>query len=343
MPSLTRKAILSFGFSLLLLVALFASISMHSFQQPLDSVTDARVFEVSPGSSLTRITNDLTEQGILTSPLFFRIAARWEGVEADLQTGEYRIEPGISTADLLAKMVAGDVIQYRVTLLEGWTITEVMEALARQPELQQTLGEASATELAEALELESTNPEGMLHPETYFYIKGTTDLELLRRARIRQETILQEHWQNRLGALPFNSPYEALILASIIEKESAATSERGHIAGVFVRRLEQGMRLQSDPTVIYGIGEDFDGNLTREHLRTTTAYNTYRISGLPPSPIALPGETSIIASLNPLPGDSLYFVSRGDGTHYFSATLEEHNAAVNRFQRQANTEQDGND
>jgi len=343
MPSLTRKAILSFGFTLLLLVALFAAISVHRFQQPLDLVTDARVFEVSPGSSLTRIANDLTRQGILTSPLFFRIAARWQGLEANLQTGEYRIEPGISAADLLAKMVAGDVIQYRVTLLEGWTITDVMAALAGQPELQQTLGQASASELAEALELESTNPEGMLHPETYFYIKGTTDLELLRRARIRQETILQKHWQNRRGALPYNSPYEALILASIIEKESAATSERGHIAGVFVRRLEQGMRLQSDPTVIYGIGQDFVGNLTREHLRTRTAYNTYRISGLPPGPIALPGETSIIASLNPLPGDSLYFVAQGDGTHYFSATLEEHNAAVNRFQRQANTEQDGND
>ena len=343
MPSLTRKAILSAGFSLLLLLSLFASLSIHRFNQPLDSVTKTRIFEVSPGSSLTRIANELSGQGVLTSPLFFRIAARWQGVEADLKTGEYLIEPGTSAAELLAKMVAGDVIQYRITLLEGWTIAEVMAALAGQSALKQTLSGASATELAEALELESGNPEGMLHPETYFYTKGTTDLELLRRARRRQEAILQIHWQNRLGALPFSSPYEALILASIIEKESAATSERGHIAGVFVRRLEQGMRLQSDPTVIYGIGEDFDGNLTREHLRTATAYNTYRISGLPPSPIALPAETSISASLNPLPGDYLYFVAQGDGTHYFSATLDEHNAAVNRFQRQANTEQDGND
>ena len=343
MPSLTRKAILSAGFSLLLLLSLFASLSIHRFNQPLDSVTKTRIFEVSPGSSLTRIANELSGQGVLTSPLFFRIAARWQGVEADLKTGEYLIEPGTNPAKLLAKMVAGDVIQYRITLLEGWTIAEVMAALAGQSALKQTLSGASATELAEALELESGNPEGMLHPETYFYTKGTTDLELLRRARRRQEAILQIHWQNRLGALPFSSPYEALILASIIEKESAATSERGHIAGVFVRRLEQGMRLQSDPTVIYGIGEDFDGNLTREHLRTATAYNTYRISGLPPSPIALPAETSIIASLNPLPGDYLYFVAQGDGTHYFSATLDEHNAAVNRFQRQANTEQDGND
>lgn len=343
MPSLTRKAVVNAGFGLLLVVALLVSTSIHRFYQPLDSVTEIRVFEVSAGSSLTRIANDLTEQGVLASPLFFRIAARWQGVEADLKTGEYRIEPGVSAAELLAKMVAGDVIQYRVTLLEGWTIAEVMTALAGQAELEQTLSDAAAAELAKALDLDSDNPEGMLHPETYFYTKGTTDLELLRRARARQKTILQTHWANRLGALPFNSPYEALILASIIEKESAASSERGHIAGVFVRRLEQGMRLQSDPTVIYGLGEDFDGNLTRQHLQTTTPYNTYRIPGLPPSPIALPGETSIIASLNPLPGDTLYFVAQGDGTHYFSATLEEHNAAVNRFQRQTNSEQGGNE
>lgn len=343
MPSLTRKAILSAGIGLLLLLALIGSLSIHRFYQPLESVTQSRIFEVAPGSSLTRIANELTVQGVLTSPWPFRVAARWQGVEADLQTGEYRIEPGVSAAELLSMMVAGDVVQYRVTLLEGWTIAEVMTALAEQAELEQTLGGASATELAEALGLDSGNPEGMLHPETYFYTKGTTDLELLRRARARQEIILQTHWQNRLGALPYSSPYEALILASIIEKESAATSERGHIAGVFVRRLEQGMRLQSDPTVIYGIGAGFDGNLTREHLQTTTPYNTYRISGLPPSPIALPGETSIIASLNPLPGDTLYFVAQGDGTHYFSATLEEHNAAVNRFQRQVKTEQGGNE
>lgn len=343
MPSLTIKAVLSAATGLVLLAVVIASVSIYRFYQPLDTVTETRIFDVAPGSSLTRIANELSGQGVLSSPLVFRIAARWQGVEAGLQTGEYRIEPGVSAAELLAKMVAGDVIQYRVTLLEGWTFADVMAALAGQAELEQTLGGMSPPELADALGLDSPNPEGMLHPETYFYTRGTTDLEILRRARARQAIILQEHWQNRLGALPYNSPYEALILASIIEKESAASSERGHIAGVFVRRLEQGMRLQSDPTVIYGIGDNFDGNLTREHLQTPTPYNTYRIPGLPPTPIALPGETSIIASLNPLPGDTLYFVAQGDGTHYFSATLDEHNAAVNRFQRQANVEQGSND
>ena len=261
--------------------------------------------------------------------------AWWRGVEDVLQAGEYEFDPGRSQADILQMLVDGEVRQYRITFIEGWRFSDVMDALSSASGLKTTLDGYTAEALAATLGLEVDHPEGMLHPDTYFYTRGTTDLELLKRARERQQAILNSHWEKRLGALPFSNPYEALTLASIIEKESNAQSERGRIAGVFIRRLEQGMRLQSDPTVIYGLGQEFDGNLTRQQLQTLTPYNTYRINGLPPTPIALPGESSIIASLNPDPGDSLYFVSRGDGTHQFSVSLEEHNAAVNQFQRTA--------
>ena len=259
--------------------------------------------------------------------------AWWRGVEDVLQAGEYQFDPGRSQADILQMLVDGEVRQYRITFIEGWRFSDVMDALSSASGLKTTLDGYTAEALAATLGLEVSHPEGMLHPDTYFYTRGTTDLELLKRARERQQAILNSHWEKRLGALPFSNPYEALTLASIIEKESNAQSERGRIAGVFIRRLEQGMRLQSDPTVIYGLGQEFDGDLTRQQLQTLTPYNTYRINGLPPTPIALPGESSIIASLNPDPGDSLYFVSRGDGTHQFSVSLEEHNAAVNQFQR----------
>ncbi|HBW84867.1 MAG: aminodeoxychorismate lyase [Gammaproteobacteria bacterium] len=332
MRMLTKKIFVVGLIAALSLVLLCAS-TLNEFYQPIVSLDSAKAFEVKPGDSLAVIASNLVNDRILVSPTMFRFVAWWRGVEALLQAGEYQFGPGESQADILQMLVDGEVRQYRITFVEGWRFSDVLDSLSSAEGLVNTLMPYSDEELAAFLGLEVSNPEGMLHPDTYFYARGTTDLELLKRARERQELILMSHWNKRLGALPFATSYEALTLASIIEKESNAQSERGKIAGVFIRRLEHGMRLQSDPTVIYGLGQEYDGNLTRTHLQTPTEYNTYRIDGLPPTPISLAGETSIIASLNPDPGDSLYFVSRGDGTHYFSVSLDEHNAAVNRFQR----------
>ena len=332
MRMLTKKIFVVSFIAALSLVLSCAS-TLSKFYQPIVSLDSARAFEVKPGDSLAVIAGNLVNDRILASSTLFRIIAWWRGVEALLQAGEYQFGPGESQADILQMLVDGEVRQYRITFVEGWRFSDVLDALSSAEGLVNTLTSYADEELAAVLGLEVSNPEGTLHPDTYFYARGTTDLELLKRARERQELILMSHWDKRLGALPFATSYEALTLASIIEKESNAQSERGKIAGVFIRRLEQGMRLQSDPTVIYGLGQEFDGNLTRSHLQTPTKYNTYRIDGLPPTPISLAGEMSIIASLNPDPGDSLYFVSRGDGTHHFSVSLDEHNAAVNRFQR----------
>ncbi len=332
MRKLIIKTSIVIASAALILLLIFGS-ALNQFYQPLSSIGAATAFKVNSGDSLSVITSGLVDNQILPSSKLFHFMAWWRGVDSLLQAGEYQFDPGNSQADILQMLVDGEVRQYRITFIEGWRFSDVVGALSSAPGLKITLDGLTAEELAAALGLEVSNPEGMLHPDTYFYARGTTDLELLRRARQRQEVILKSQWEKRLGALPFTSSYEALTLASIIEKESNAQSERGRIAGVFIRRLEQGMRLQSDPTVIYGLGREFDGDLTRLQLQTPTPYNTYRMNGLPPTPISLPGESSIIASLNPDSGDSLYFVSRGDGTHQFSVSLEEHNAAVNRFQR----------
>lgn len=320
--------------AIVLAILISAGLITRTLYQPIDALTSNTIYEVVPGSSVSRVANDLHSRDYLLHPVLFRLLSNWQGVGGSIQSGEYELLPDMSPADILAAMVAGRNVQYRLTLVEGWTVAEALRAIRNAEKVDVTLPESiSYPELAAALQLPHENPEGMIFPDTYFYTKGTTDIELLRRAHARLQSVLQQSWSQRLGALPFATPYEALILASIIEKESALGSERTEIAGVFVRRLEQGMRLQSDPTVIYGMGVNFDGNIRREDLRAQTPYNTYRIDGLPPTPIALAGAESIHASLNPAQSSSLYFVSRGDGSHYFSSTLEEHNAAVDRFQR----------
>lgn len=302
-----------------------------------DSPAEPVVIEVLPGSSLSRVTGELNQLGIIQYPLLFNLLAKIQGVENTIKVGEYQLQPGLSPAGLLAKMVAGDTLQYRVTLVEGWTFMQALEAIWASEKISSELRTLSPEEIAARMMLNPTHPEGMLFPDTYFYTKGTTDLDLLRRANLRLNEVLSEAWNSRLGALPFDNEYEALIMASIIEKESASNSERGHISGVFVRRLELGMRLQSDPTIIYGMGESYDGDIRRQDIDNLTAYNTYRINGLPPTPIALAGQESITAALNPLSSDYLYFVSRGDGSHYFSSSLEEHNQAVMQYQTQTET------
>jgi UPF0755 protein len=328
-----RRIALFVAVALLLAIALLLVLRTALFG-PNENLESPVVYEVRAGSSLTRVSNELEELGYIGNGLLLRFYAQYRGQANAIRSGEYSIEPEMSAVDILELLVSGESIQYRVTLVEGWTFAQALAEIRSLDTVRHTLDSLGRAEIAAALSVPNTDPEGMLHPDTYFFTRNTPDIEILRRARQRQETLLQQAWGNRLGALPYETPYEALIMASIIEKESGVASERGEIAGVFVRRLERGMRLQSDPTVIYGLGNEYNGNLTREHLNTTTQYNTYRINGLPPTPIALPGEASLIAALNPRQSDTLYFVATGDGGHYFSSTLEEHNAAVERFQIQ---------
>lgn len=306
--------------------ALFAEIPAQLLE-----ATPVRI-DVIEGSSLSRVASELGDAGFLPSPTLFKLWARLQGVENSIQTGEYELQPGITPVQLLDKIVRGESVQYRITLVEGWTFQQALDAIWSTDNLNATLNSLTPGEVAVRMGLNYENPEGLLYPDTYFFTKGTSDIELLQRANRRLNSILSAAWDSRLGALPYSDSYEALIMASIIEKESASNSERGLIASVFVSRLELGMRLQSDPTTIYGMGDRYTGNIRRADLSEETPYNTYRIDGLPPTPIALSGEESILAALNPVATDYLYFVARGDGSHQFSRTLEEHNAAVREYQ-----------
>jgi UPF0755 protein len=259
-------------------------------------------------------------------------ALAWDmEVKRRLQAGEYMLEPGITPREFLRKLARGEVVQHRFTIIEGWNFRELRQAMARNEVLQQTVPGLSDDEVMRLLGAEGQHPEGRFLPETYQFTRGMADIDLLRRAHRAMQQALDEAWARRSDDVPLDSPEEALILASIIEKETGLASERREVAGVFARRLRIGMRLQTDPTVIYGVGEDFGGRLTRAHLTTDTPWNTYTRHGLPPTPIAMPGRAALLAAVDPAPGDTLYFVSRRDGSHQFSRTLEEHNAAVRRF------------
>ncbi len=234
--------------------------------------------------------------------------------------------------EVLDLLISGRVIQYPITLVEGWTFRQAVAAILANGRFGNDLAGQSDADLMTALGRPGEHPEGRFFPDTYSFPRRTTGVDVLRRALQRMDQVLAEEWAGRADGLPLRTPYEALTLASIIEKETGLVAERPEIGGVFVRRLEQGMRLQTDPTVIYGMGERFDGNIRRADLQEATPYNTYVIPGLPPTPIALPGRAAIHAALHPVPGDSLYFVARGDGGHVFSATLDQHNRAVREYQ-----------
>jgi len=325
--------------TLILLSSAFLARAWSLLNNPLQ-LSEPVVFEVTPGSSLAGVNARLAQEGWLDHPFLFGLWARFTDSAQRLQAGEYEIDPSMSSRQLLEKLTSGDVKQYQLTLVEGWTFQQALQEIWNSPGIVATLQGRAGTQIAEELDLTQINPEGLIFPDTYFYAKGTSDREILQRAADRLNTVLVQSWDNRLGALPLDTPYQALILASIVEKETAVADERNRVAGVFIRRLEQGMRLQSDPTVIYGMGESYQGNIDRNALNERTPYNTYRISGLPPTPIALVGKEAIEASLNPEAADFLYFVSRGDGSHYFSATLEEHNEAVRRYQLNQEEPQD---
>ncbi len=291
------------------------------------------VFELPPGTTPTRLAALLHERGVIDRPRTFLWLLRWRGLDRRLQAGEYEIPPGITVAQLLERLVTGRVRLHSLTVVEGWTLRQLRTALAAHPAIEPVLEGLDGEAIMARLGKPGMAPEGWFLPDTYLFPRGTTDLEFLRRALAAMERVLAEEWADREPGLPLATPYEALILASIVEKETAVPEERPRIAGVFIRRLQRGMRLQTDPTVIYGLGETFDGDLRRHHLRDRdNPYNTYRHRGLPPTPIALPGRAAIHAVLHPAHEDALYFVAKGDGSHHFSATVEEHNAAVRRYQ-----------
>lgn len=321
------------GASFLLLIAAAASLwgLQKALVQPLAVEDEGLRFEVPSGGNLSSALRNLEERGALKWPRLVLAYAYWQG-ETGIHAGEYLLPRGSNAMDLVSRLNRGDVTRYRVTLVEGWTFRQALAQVRKGHNIAHSEAGASAESAAHALGFDDGSPEGWIFPDTYIYRSGTTDIDLLRQAHRRMEQVLEEEWQQRSDDLPYSSPYEALIMASLIEKETGQPSERSEIAGVFVRRLDRGMRLQTDPTVIYGLGDEFDGNLTRAHLRQSTQYNTYVIDGLPPTPIALPGREAIRAALNPKPGDSLYFVGKGDGSHHFSSSLTEHNRAVREYQ-----------
>ncbi len=287
---------------------------------------------VAPGSTLREVAAELARRGALERPLFLVLLGRWQGKAQSIKAGEYQIEPGTTPSELLDQLVAGKVVQHSLTVVEGWSFAQLMGALRADDTLGHTLEGLDEEQIMARIGHEGEHPEGRFFPDTYRFPRGTTDVAFLQRAYRLMATHLSREWHDRDQGLPYRKPYEALIMASIIEKETAVPGERAQIAGVFVRRLQRHMRLQTDPTVIYGLGASFDGNLRARDLTRDTPYNTYVRTGLPPTPIALPGVAALHAALHPSDGDALFFVARGDGSHQFSATLEEHNRAVREYQ-----------
>ncbi|MEW8313450.1 MAG: endolytic transglycosylase MltG [Candidatus Thiodiazotropha endolucinida] len=285
-----------------------------------------------PGMTVRSLAEDLQQRGMLEKPILLRFIARWQGQASKLKAGEYYLPAGTTPPKLLEILSSSQVVQYALTIIEGWTFDQLMAAIRRDPVLEHSLKEVTNDQVMQHLGLDDLHPEGRFYPDTYHFPRGTTDAAFLKRAYKRMESVLEQAWQQRKKQLPLKSPYEALILASIIERETGIPEERGKIAGVFIRRLKRGMLLQTDPTVIYGMGESYNGNIRKRDLTRDTPYNTYLHKGLTPTPIAMPSGAAIRAALNPEEGNSLYFVATGDGGHYFSSTLEEHNKAVRKYQ-----------
>ncbi len=291
--------------------------------------------QVVPGTSYRRLVRQLQREGVTHADWQWRVLARRLPEANQLKAGEFHVTAGTKPVELIRQLAAGQVVQYTQTIIEGKSFRELLAEIREHPQLANTLDDETDTEIMKLIESDWNHPEGAFLPETYRFPKGTTDVDFLRRAHRALVAELDAAWHARQADLPLKSAYEALILASIIEKETGRADERERIAGVFVRRLHKGMRLQTDPTVIYGMGADYDGNIRKRDLLTDTPYNTYTRFGLTPTPIAMASGASIRAAVNPADGDELFFVALGDGSgrHHFSATLAEHERAVDRYQR----------
>ncbi len=316
-----------------ILFTLIATWQLYSYlNTPSENAFKPLFVNIQPGSSFSSIVQDFETQGIISKPSWLVFYALLTNDAQHIQAGEYQIKHPITPAKLLEILTTGQVVYHQITFPEGWNFKQILERLLNKNNIQHQLKGLSDSAIMTLIGKEGEHPEGRFFPDSYSYVATSTDVQLLQRAYLKMEQILDEEWQQRSLKLPYNNAYEALIMASIVEKETAVFSEYNNISGVFVRRLNSGMRLQTDPTVIYGLGSSFNGNLTRKHLRADTIYNTYMHHGLPPTPIAMPGRAAINAALHPASGSSLYFVARGDGRHLFSNTLAEHRAAVRHFQ-----------
>ncbi|MQA53167.1 endolytic transglycosylase MltG [Pseudomonas piscis] len=302
-----------------------------ALEQPLN-LSQEQLLDVPAGSTPTGTFNRLQADGVIQDAFWLRLYWRFNLPGQPLHSGEYRMTPGMTAQGLIGAWQRGEVVQYSLTLVEGWNFRQVRNALAKSDKLQQTLAGLSDAQVMEKLGHGGVFPEGRFFPDTYRFVRGMSDAELLAKAYDRLDSVLAKEWDKRAEDAPYADPYQALIMASLVEKETGVPQERGQIAGVFVRRMQIGMLLQTDPTVIYGLGERYTGKLTRAHLKEATPYNTYVNAGLPPTPIAMVGREAIHAALNPVPGKSLYFVARGDGSHVFSDDLDAHNSAVREFQ-----------
>lgn len=311
-----------------------AGVGYFSWQwlnEPQKIANEHRLVTIQRGETLHGLAKNLSEKGMLRWPKLWLAYAKYSKT-GSIKAGEFMLAETESPISLLRRFQSSEVIQYQLTLVEGKTFNEVLAAIQAHEKIEKTLDLPLPID-AELDGFDVGHLEGWLFPDTYNFTAGASDLSIIQRAHERMKAVLALEWQNRDEDLPYANEYEALIMASIVEKETGAAFERGEIAGVFVRRLQKNMRLQTDPTVIYGMGELYDGNIRRADLKRPTPYNTYVIKGLPPTPIALPGREAIHAALHPKPGDTLYFVARGDGTHHFSKTIDEHNQAVDRYQR----------
>jgi UPF0755 protein len=290
-------------------------------------------FNIDRGLGVGQVARRLEGEGLVADARAFVLLVRILGRSGDIKAGSYKAEGNVTPLSLVDKLSRGEFAQGQIQFIEGWTFRQLRAVLDAHPALTHDTKDLSGAQILQRLGAEETHPEGLFFPDTYHFSAGTSDLTILRQAYDKMQQVLTQAWETRDSNLPVKTKYQGLILASIVEKETGDPGERELVAAVFVNRLRKGMRLQTDPTVIYGLGEKFDGNLRKRDLLADQPYNTYTRYGLPPTPIALPGEAAIYATLQPAETSALYFVSKGDGTHYFSKSLKEHNRAVNRFQR----------
>jgi UPF0755 protein len=303
-------------------------------QQPITTEEPAIEFSISKGSTAGAAGQQMAQAGVPIQPLMFNMLARFTGKSNKLKAGSYELKPNTTPLRLIDQLVRGEFAQESLTIIEGWTFKQMRAAIAAHKGLKHDTADLSDKELMERVNPDFKDPEGLFFPDTYLFAKGSSELQIFRQAHQMLIQRLQEAWEKRSADLPYTSPYQALTMASIVEKETGQKSERSMIAAVFVNRLKLGMLLQTDPTVIYGMGARFDGNIRKKDLETDTPYNTYLRTGLPPTPISLPGVQSLMAAMSPAKTGALYFVSRGNGTSQFSDNLTDHNRAVNQYQRQ---------
>ena len=323
------RLLLLLAFAVVLAVAAFAYWALRPLPLPAERVD----FTIPPGSSMRAVARELQDAGIDAQPDLFVALTRATGLDRQVKAGSYEVTQADSMWRLVQRLAQGDVTYARITFIEGWTYAQIRDALSRHPDVRQTLQGVDDATLLARLGDEAAQPEGLFFPDTYTFAKGSTDFDILRRAWLAQRQQLERAWEGRDPKLPLATPYDMLIMASIIEKETGHGPERARISGVFANRLRVGMPLQTDPTVIYGMGEKYAGTLTRRDLQTDTPWNTYTRAGLPPTPIANPGRAALAAAAHPETHDYLYFVSRGDGTSAFSPDLATHNRYVLRYQR----------